>query len=112
MFDGGRCFVAGSSEVGISFHQTTSGSHRAYIYFLDDGTITWSSRGNSRHSRHLMTVAVHEIGHVLGLGHDNASSTMQATYPDSIVPHKVEIHGSTRQKIKDLYGKFLTLLSI
>ena len=63
---------------------------------------------------YLLRVAVHEIGHVLGLAHtDKSYSIMYAIYNENIDPQKeFELGWEDRKEVQKLYGNYLSVLIV
>ncbi|KAE8683301.1 Histone superfamily protein [Hibiscus syriacus] len=69
--------------------------------FHYDADEPWSVAVN-RDSYHLETVALHEIGHLLGLGHSSIEGAIM--YPSIMPGQSKGLHGDDIQGIRDLYN--------
>ncbi|XP_072028490.1 matrix metallopeptidase-21-like [Amphiura filiformis] len=106
------CFYG--SEMAASFHSYvySNGQYtrRAYIYFRDDPIYPWGSNNYYYGLMDLFTAAVHEIGHILCLDHDDVNSYYDSVmspyvmyfFPDN--NFQVPIDVTARRKLKDMYG--------
>ena len=65
----------------------------------------------SKDGIYLLRVAVHEIGHVLGLAHtDKSYSIMYAIYHQNVVPQAgFELGWEDRKSVQKIYGIYLKL---
>ena len=78
------------------------------MHFDDDENFK-SIRSDNQDGLYLLRVAVHEIGHVLGLAHKSRSySIMYAYYHGLEMSHhdEIELGWEDRKAIQNIYGMF------
>ncbi|KAK4317820.1 hypothetical protein Pmani_011144 [Petrolisthes manimaculis] len=87
--------------LGGELGHTLRPPHHAQIHMDDDEHFTL----DSDHGTNLLKVAVHEIGHVLGLGHVmRQNSVMHAVYERVLPNLGLELSGEDRHMVQKLYG--------
>ena len=64
------------------FPPPNGGSYAGDMHFDDDETWTKHQRSNNSQPRDLVTVAAHELGHSLGLGHSQVGNALMYPYYD------------------------------
>ena len=111
-----------AADIDISFANTTHGDSYPFdgkggtlahafapqslfyagdIHFDDEET--WVIRVNARNTKDLHQVALHEIGHALGLGHSSVYSSIM--YPYYKAGQELNLHQDDIEGIQSLYGK-------
>ncbi|XP_045132471.1 matrix metalloproteinase-21-like [Portunus trituberculatus] len=87
--------------LGGELGHTLRPAQDAQIHMDDDEHFTL----NSDHGTNLLKVAVHEIGHVLGLGHvAQRASVMHAVYERVLPNQGFELGCHDRKRVQNLYG--------
>ncbi|KAK8399067.1 hypothetical protein O3P69_004264 [Scylla paramamosain] len=87
--------------LGGELGHTLRPAQDAQIHMDDDEHFTL----NSDHGTNLLKVAVHEIGHVLGLGHvAQRASVMHAVYERVLPNQGFELGSHDRKRVQKLYG--------
>ncbi len=99
--------VTGNANINIQFGGKTlnegfgaPGGTLAVGYYPQDGRLQFDSSENWTVPNKLLAVALHEIGHVLGLSHSNVRTSIMYPYDLSLVALDTE----TQNAIRSLYG--------